>query len=93
MKIISSRNPTVETLTLGTLGTTVTYTLYGDATYPGNQKSIYVTGIQQVDVTLAPNTATVTKFVELFQGARRVETYAVQSPDSVRDRPLLVARS
>ena len=87
MKIISSRNPTVETLTLGALGTTVTYTLYGDATFPGNQKSIYVTGIQQVDVTLAPNTATVTKFVELFQGARRVETYAVQSPDSVRIDP------
>lgn len=87
MKIISSRNPTVETLTLGSLGTTVTYTLYGDATFPGNQKSIYVTGIQQVDVTLAPNTATLTKFVELFQGARRVETYAVQSPDSVRIDP------
>ena len=87
MKIISSRNPTVETLTLGALGTAVTYTLYGDATFPGNQKSIYVTGIQQVDVTLAPNTATITKFVELFQGARRVETYAVQSPDSVRIDP------
>lgn len=84
MKIISSRNPTVETLTLGALGSTLSYTLYGDAKFPNGQTSLTVTGIQQVDVTLAPNTATSTKFVELFQGSRRVETYAVQSPNSVR---------
>lgn len=84
MKIISSRNPTVETLTLGALGSTLSYTLYGDAKFPNGQTSLTITGIQQVDVTLAPNTATSTKFVELFQGARRVETYAVQSPNAVR---------
>ena len=84
MKYITPRDPAIETLALGAVGQTKTYTIYGNAVFENNTDSITITGVADVDVTIYANHSAAATFVEVFEGVRRVETFCVLCVESQR---------